>query len=368
MLSRATTRARYGRAPFFRGLFPDRRRPSLISEARRCSRRAHHGRRRPARTAADFGKTRSAPSPSRPTRHPRFVRFYARALVLGMRVRSSFAARSATPRGTRSVSRSSACTSSFLASSSFAWENLWRCASAGSAFSIALLSASRWRTRRSAAFLEPRGSSLDLTELFLIYAELRCRDVASRGRARVPDLLVDVDAEKLREKILPLRRFLVKKAREVALGQHDTRRELLEVETEKLARTLRVISSAATSEEAAFGLEPRFFRSSAASRCFPDHANGRVEAILDREVEAHFGFDLSLAYHGMNEVRVCIARDASVERKGDGVDDARLAGAGGSGQNEEIRAREIDRRELAIGGEAFELELNRAHRLPPAVR
>lgn len=168
-------------------------------------------------------------------------------------------------------------------------------------------------------------------------------------------------------KVLPLCRRLVKKTRELALGQHDTGRELLEVETEKLTYfPCHLVRR--TSEEPAFGFEPCFFRRCAASRCFPDNANSRVKTILDREVETHFGLDLSLADYGMDEVRVGIAWDASVERKANRVDDARLARACRCGENEEVRAREIHRRELAIGGEAFELQLNRAHRLPRAAR
>ena len=169
--------------------------------------------------------------------------------------------------------------------------------------------------------------------------------------------LVDREVEEADQDLAALLRLALQERVELALRQDHRAREAVVVEAEDAVDLGAHLLDAVGDRLGRAVRDP--LEALLRGLVGADRAGDPVALFADAELEHHREPLGAVADELL--VVVAHARDLSVEREDDRVDQRRLAGAGRAGDREEVEAGEVELELLAEGGEAFERELVRPH-------
>ncbi len=180
------------------------------------------------------------------------------------------------------------------------------------------------------------------------------------GRSAVGDLLhldVDVEVQQRDQDLVALLRLALQEGVELPLRQHHRAGEGIVVETHDLLDLVLDV------------LHPPRERLEALRRLLLEHGLGvaREARGAGHPVATPADFEVELDGEPLGPVAdelLVLAthpRHLAVEAEDDGVDERRLAGAGGPGDGEEVEAVEVEKGALLEGGEALELQPQGPH-------
>ena len=177
---------------------------------------------------------------------------------------------------------------------------------------------------------------------------------------RLADAGVDAKAERVAQQLHPVAGLVVQEVGEAALREHDGLVELGEVQPQQ-ALHLRGQPLGVGGQHVSATLQAGLLGGGVLRVLPPPHHAGRgVGAAVELEVQPHPGLGGELVDDGGDGLLV-VAGDGAVEGEGDGVDDAALAGAGGSDECRQLDVGEVHDGGLGVGGEAGHLQAQRPH-------
>ncbi len=171
---------------------------------------------------------------------------------------------------------------------------------------------------------------------------------------------VDPELQEMVEDLLPLARLAVQEEVELTLREHDRADERVVVEADGLGD--RRLDLARLSRHAREGRPGLLFEDGLGLHVAAGHhrrAHHPVDRLPHLEVEPHL-HPIESAGEELVDLPA-EPRRAPIEGVDHGVEERGLAGAGGTGDGEEIEIAEVDRGGSAKAGEPRELELERAH-------